>query len=323
VAKRTPAAWDDVLLERMRAPLALALMLGFVSMFAAPLGLLPAALEFVFKLQRGGLFAVFFFALARAVDVGAELLTGSPWSRDHLAAYSLIPLGARVAKVFVLALAAVALLSVLGYPVASLLAGLGIGGLAVALAAQKTVENLFGAFSLGADQPFRVGDMVRVEDAVLGTVESIGLRSTRIRTLDRTLVTIPNGKLAEMRLESLAARDRMRLACVLGLSYETTAAQLTRILAELARILREHPRVIPDTVSVFFRELGDTALQIDVSAYFQTRDFGEFQGFRQEVLLRFMGAVEAAGAAFASPARPVQLVSDERQSEPPAGARPS
>jgi hypothetical protein len=102
------------------------------------------------------------------------------------------------------------------------LAGLGSGGLAVALAAQRTVESLFGAFSIGADQPFREGDFVRIEDFV-GIVEQIGLRSTKVRTLDRTVVTIPNGNLAEMRLETFSARDRIRLACTVGLakSYDS------------------------------------------------------------------------------------------------------
>ena len=100
----------------------------------------------------------------------------------------------------------------LGYPVASVLAGLGIGGLALALAAQKTVENLFGSVSLAADEAIRLGDTVRI-DNLQGTVEGIGLRSTRVRTPERTLVTIPNGLLAGQRIESLTARDRMRLAC--------------------------------------------------------------------------------------------------------------
>lgn len=121
----------------------------------------------------------------------------------------------------VVAFGRVALLSELGYPVTSLVAGLGIGGLAVALAAQKTVEALFGAFSIGADQPFREGDFVRVEDFV-GAVEVTGLRSTKIRTLDRTRISIPNGQLAMMRLECYSVRDRMCLACKVGLVYSTS-----------------------------------------------------------------------------------------------------
>ena len=306
VARRSPLAWDNVLLERMRTPLVLALMLLLVAAVSPSLGLLRAAQEFVDDLRRGGLLAVLFLALARSVDVMAEVLTASPWAREHSASYSLIPLGARVAKLFVLALAAVALLSVLGYPVASLLAGLGIGGLAIALAAQKTVENLFGAFSIGADQPFRVGDFVKFED-VLGNVEAVGLRSTRIRTLDRTLITIPNGKLAEMRIESFAARDRLRFVSVVGLTYDTTAAQLQEVVAGFERVLREHPQVVPDSISVFFQAFGESSLRVEASAYFKTADFKNFQGYRQEVLLRFMAVVEQAGTSIATPLRTLQF----------------
>jgi MscS family membrane protein len=139
-------------------------------------------------------------------------------------------------------------------------------------------------------------------------VEAIGLRSTRIRTLDRTLITIPNGRLADMRLESLTARDRMRLACTVGLVYGTTAAQMRRVLAGLESALREHPKIWPDAVVVRFKEFAASSLDIEVMAWFQTPDWSEFQLIRQEVLLRFMEVVEAAGTSFAFPTRTVRLV---------------
>jgi MscS family membrane protein len=216
----------------------------------------------------------------------------------------------RMAKILVLVLAALTLLSELGFSVTSLIAGLGIGGLALALAAQKTVENLFGAFSIGADQPFREGDFVRIEEFV-GTVEAIGLRSTRIRTLDRTLISIPNGKLADMRLESLTERDRMRLACIIGLVYSTTAAQMREALEGFERVLRSHPRIWPDAVVVRFKEFGDSSLNIEIMAWFQTRQWSEFQLMRQEVLLQFMDVVEKAGSSFAFPTRTIHVVNEE------------
>jgi MscS family membrane protein len=159
------------------------------------------------------------------------------------------------------------------------------------------------------DQPFRVGDFVRVEDFV-GTVEEIGLRSTRFRTLDRTLVTIPNGRLADMRLESFTARDRMRLACIVGLVYETTAEQMRAVLEGLERVLRDHPLIWPDTVVVRFKEFGDSSLNIEVMAWFQTPVWSEFQLIRQEVLLGFMDVVEKAGSSFAFPTRTLHLVQE-------------
>jgi MscS family membrane protein len=274
------------------------------------LGLLPDGLQIVDGLHhalRAGFLVALFWSAGRGIDVLSAVVVGSSWATSRPTYRALVPLAGRVAKVLVVAVAMVALLSELGYPVVSLVAGLGLGGLAFALAAQKTVENLFGAFTLGADQPFREGDFVRLED-IVGTVEAIGLRSTRIRTLDRTLVTVPNGKLAEMRVESFAARDRIRLACTLGLVYQTNAGQLRQVLSGIERLLRNHTKIWGDNVVVRFSALGPSSLDIEVMAWFVTTDWGEFQGIRQDVLLGFMEVVEAAGTAFAYPTSTVHMV---------------
>jgi MscS family membrane protein len=309
--RRTATRWDDEVFARVTGPLTLGWALAAAYALLPWLALYQPAQESVHRVLRAGFLLGFFWALLRSVDVAREVVAASAWARAHSSLRSLLPLGARVSKVLVLGLAVVAFLSELGYPVTSLVAGLGIGGLALALAAQKTVENLFGAFSIGADQPFREGDFVRIED-VVGTVETIGLRATRIRTLDRTLVSIPNGRLADMRLESFAARDRMRLACTIGLVYGTTAAQMRDVLDGLERVLRAHPLIWPDAVVVRFKEFGDSSLNVEVMAWFQTPNWSEFQLIRQDILLQFMDVVEKAGSSFAFPTRTVHLVSDDR-----------
>jgi MscS family membrane protein len=180
------------------------------------------------------------------------------------------------------------------------------------------VENLFGSLSLALDRPFDVDEFVKVEDFV-GTVEAIGLRSTRFRTLDRTLITIPNGRVADMRLESYSARDRMRLACSIGLVYETTAAQMRQVLEGLEGALRGHPRIWPDAVVVRFKEFAASSLDIEIMAWFQTREWSQFQAIRQEILLQFMEVVERAGTSFAFPTRTVHVVGDFA---PPAAPLP-
>jgi MscS family membrane protein len=310
LAARTATHWDDELLARIGGPLTLAWTLAFAYFFLPWLDLYGPSGNFVNGILRGGLIVIFFWALARSVDVARQILVGTAWTKDHPAARALLPLGARVSKVLVTIFAVLALLSQLGYSVTSLVAGLGIGGLAFALAAQKTVENLFGAFSIGADQPFREGDFVRVEDCV-GTVEAIGLRSTRIRTLDRTLVSIPNGKLAEMRLESFTVRDRMRLACTIGLVYETTVSRMHEVLDGFERVLRAHAKIWPDAVNVRFASFGDSSLNVEVMAWFQTQDWNEFQLIRQDVLLQFMDVVEKAGSSFAFPTRTVHVLGEK------------
>jgi MscS family membrane protein len=197
-------------------------------------------------------------------------------------------------------------LAELGVSVASLVAGLGIGGLAVALAAQKTLENLFGTLSIGIDQPMREGDFVKLYDFV-GTVEQIGLRSSRIRTLDRTIITIPNGELANQRIESYTVRDRMRLATTVRLVYTTTSQQMRDILAALEAILRAHPKIWPDSVVVRLKDLGESSFDIEIMAWFQTPEWPEFQQIRQDILIEFMAAIEQHGSAIAYPTRTLTL----------------
>jgi MscS family membrane protein len=308
IAQRTSNEWDNVLLARLGAPLTVACALVATGALLPFLGLYPPAASLAYKILRGAFLLVIFWSLWRLVDVGHQLASHTPWARTSASSRSLIPLGARVTKAFVIAFAVVAALSLLGYPVTSLIAGLGLGGLAFALAAQKTVENMFGAFSIGVDQPFREGDFVKVDDFA-GTVESIGLRSTRFRTLDRTLVTLPNGRLADMRVESFAVRDRLRFATTIGLVYDTSTSQMREVLAGFEAVLRAQPKLWPDVVVVRFSELAAAALNIEVAAWFKTTDWGEFQLIRQEILLQFMGVVARAGTSFAFPTSTVHVAS--------------
>jgi MscS family membrane protein len=297
---------DGSRLRRASGPLLLGWSTLFFALGLPWLRLTPEANSAVYVGLRATALVAFYWALSRGIDVAQQAIGGSHWARAHSASRSLVPLAARVGKVFVLVLAVLALLSELGYAVTSLVAGLGIGGVAVALGAQKTLENFFGALSIGADQPFLQGDVVRLGDLV-GTVEEVGLRSTRIRTQDRTLVTIPNGKLADMQIESLAVRDRLFFGASLRLVYSTRAEQLRAILAALEAVLREQPKLWPDGVSVRLVGLGEFSLNIDVQAAFSTTDWNEFLDIRQELLLRFIEVVASEGSAFAFPTRTVQL----------------
>jgi MscS family membrane protein len=221
------------------------------------------------------------------------------WGTDA-SARSMIIVGGNLLKAAVVVVGAVTTAAALGYPVGTVAAGLGIGGIAFAFGAQKTVENLFGSIALATDQPLRVGDAVKVDD-VTGQVEAIGTRSTRIRTADRTLVTIPNGRLADSRIESYAARDRLRMATTVMLAYGTTEAQLRQVLDGIDAVLHQHPLVWPDVVVARLANLSAAAIDIEVMCWFQTSDFEVFRSCRQEALLGIVGVVERAGARFAAP----------------------
>jgi MscS family membrane protein len=312
LAARTEARWDDLVVERLARPLTAFWAIALFTLLQPGLGLGEGPSDVLHHLQRAATYLVLFWAGFRLVDVGFAAASTGPWTRASPGLLGVLPLGRKVGKVLLLGLGLVAVLTELGFQVGSLLAGLGIGGIALALAAQKTVENLFGSVAIGVDQPFRVGDLVRIED-VLGTVEAIGMRSTRIRTLDRTIVTIPNGKLADQRAETFAVRDRIRLLANLGLAYGTSAEQMRAVLAGIEAALRSQPKLWPDGLSIRFTEMKESALNVEVMAWFATADWSEFTAIRQEVFLDMMAVVERAGTSLAFPTRTVHLVEGPRR----------
>jgi MscS family membrane protein len=189
---------------------------------------------------------------------------------------------------------------------AAALTGLGVGGIAVALAAQKTLENVIAGISLIADQAVHVGDTLRVGDAV-GTVEEVGLRSTRIRTMDRTVVCVPNGQIANMSLEALSARDRFWFHPIVGLRYETTPLQVRSITAEVHKLLTTHPRIDSSSVRVRFVRLAASSLDVEIFAYLFARDWNHFLEIQEDLLLRVMEIIQQAGAEIAFPSQTTYL----------------
>jgi MscS family membrane protein len=303
-------------LHRMRGPAMLAWTIITSYALLPPLGLYEPADAFVRRGLSAALLVALFWALWKAVELSQHTVGNAHWARNSLTAASLLGLGARLGKFLVAALAFVAVLAELGYPVTSIITGLGIGGIALALAAQKTVENLFGAFSLAIDRPFREGDVIQV-DGISGTVETIGLRSTRIRTVDRTLITIPNGKLAEMRVETITARDRLRFYCVLGVTH-SPAKQIKAILQGVESMLRDSPMVANDSISVRLIALTDSAMNLEIIAMVETSDWARFLEVRQGLLLGIVEVVDQSGSSLAHPVSSIRLTeADQAQLTPP------
>jgi MscS family membrane protein len=213
---------------------------------------------------------------------------------------SILPLVNKVFKIVIFVLAVTVILNNWGYNTTTVLAGVGVGGLAVALAAQKTIENLFGGVSVISDRPVLIGDTCRFGDRT-GTVEEIGLRSTRIRTPDRTLVTVPNAQFSLMTLENLSRRDKIWFHPRISLSRETSPAQIRQLLDSISGLLDAHAQVESSSRSVRFVAVGAYSLDIDVSAYVLTQDDNEFSRVQEELLVRILEAVEAAGTRLALP----------------------
>ena len=186
------------------------------------------------------------------------------------------------------------------------LTGLGVGGIAVALAAQKTLENVIAGISLIADQAVHVGDTLKVGD-VVGTVEEVGLRSTRIRTTDRSVLCVPNSQIANMSLETLSARDRFWFHPIVGLRYETTPLQMRSVTADVYKLLAGHPSLDSSSARVRFVRLGASSLDVEIFAYLFARDWNHFLEIQEDLLLRVMEIIEHAGAEIAFPSQTMYL----------------
>jgi MscS family membrane protein len=307
LASRTATDWDDLAIRRLKSPVRLLLTALFAVPVLDPLDLNPRAWSFVLALSRALVLLAMFWGTLRIIRLTQERLEETAAREENTQARTLVPLLGNFLRVTVAVLALLVALSQFGYPVGGLLAGLGIGGIAFALAAQKTVENLFGSVSLAADRAFRVGDWVRA-GGTEGTVERIGLRSTTFRTIDRTVIRVPNGRLAEDRIETFGERDRIVMRTSIDLTYSTTPEQLQRIRDELEAVLRAHPLIWPDVVRVHVTGFMDSSIRIEVVAWFQTTVLLEFLDIRQAVLLDFMRIVERNGSSFAFPSRTVYHV---------------
>lgn len=310
IAKRSEAKWDDDLLMVLAGPVRLLLgtlvfleIVPSIALGRAPTNFLDRCIDVLIAI---GLLWGIFCALDIAAQRASDRLTNAVGLKDRGGVLSIVAIGTKMAKVLVVVVGFVMVLSLLGVQVTGIVAGLGIGGIAVAFAGQKTLENLFGSFMIGVDQPLRIGDYVKVED-LTGTVEQIGLRSTRIRTLDRTIVTMPNGRLSDARIENFASRDRLRLNEKIGLVYSTKPETVKIIIEKMREYLRERPNVYPDTLLVHLVAFGDSALIIEINVWLVSQVWVDFLAWREETLLGLMDIVDAHGSAFAFPTQTVQV----------------
>lgn len=309
LARRATMVVDDSVLTGFVGPLRLAIGLLLFVVGAAFLDLSIPARGFLGEVEKVLIIVIAAWLVLKSLDVFSHLATQHFGQRGRTAAIAVVPLGRKATKVAVVGLAVLAALQNVGFNVTGLLAGLGIGGLAVALAAQKTIENLFGGVSLILDQPVRVGDFCRFGDKI-GTVEEIGLRSTRVRTLDRTVVSVPNGQFAALTLENFTQRDRIWLHTTLGLRYETSPDQLRYVLVEVRKMLYAHPKVDRDPSRIRFVALGAYSLDLEIFAYVRTADYDEFLAVQEDIYLRIIDIVAASGAGFAFPSQTTYIARD-------------
>lgn len=295
---------------------------SIIQAFVQPIRIIAALLLFVNVIRYVGISLLVRQNLSEAtILIGLVSFLLLLWQLvdvfSRIARYRLVNLGKagglsailflrRGIKLLLIAFGVISALSIFGLNVTSGLAALGIGGIALALGAQKTVENFVGSLTIIFDQPIRIGDFCKVE-GTSGTVEQIGMRSTHIRTLDRTLVIIPNGQLAALKIENFAHRDRMLYNPTLGLRYETTPDQIRYLLLEIRSILSQDPHIGPDPARVRLLGWENDKLNVEVFSYVNVRDYNKYLEIRENLTLQILDAVSRSGTALAFPSQTLYM----------------
>jgi len=251
----------------------------------------------------------FYWILTRITRTITERVGKSLTTRGMLAERSIVSLVRRFTEVMIFLFVTLFALRVLGLDISTALAGVGIGGIALGLGAQKTFENLFGGISILFDKVVLIGDACKINNQ-LGVVEDIGLRSTRLRTNDRTLLSIPNGTMATSTIENLRTRDKFLCQQIVRLRYDLSPDHVRYVLEELQNVLRENPKVEESTARVRFNKFAEYALEVEIFCYILERDGNEFLARQEALLLQVMETLEKAGAVVALPTQTTLVTQD-------------
>ncbi len=305
LASRTKTTFDDKLFPALEAPVAT--FIALLGVFAALKVLkLPASGDDVVRVSMTVAFSLcFFWALLRTLNAFLDHL--AEIARERQAGVVAFMPWIKKALITILVILAVLMTAQsLGADVKAFLAGLGIGGLAFALAAQDTIANLFGSVVVAVDQPFKLGETVRI-GAFVGTVEDIGLRSTKLRAVDKSLVVLPNKMVAAEVVTNLARFTQRRVEQVIGLTYDTSAEKMEAIVEEFRRLILAEAEVDPTSVMVFFRDYSASSLDIWVVYVAKDPDMQKHLRLRQRINLAMMRAVQANGLSFAFPTQTVEF----------------
>ncbi|AYA38056.1 mechanosensitive ion channel family protein [Hymenobacter oligotrophus] len=273
----------------------------------------PWPKRLAFAVYQIGVISALAWVVLRLVDFAelvyrrrAELLTSTNTRLDA----QFIPFAKDFAKVMILIFAFLVMLGqVFNVNVTALIGGLGIGGLAVAFAAKESLENLIASFTIFLDRPFQVGDLVTV-GGITGTVEKVGFRSTRLRTAEKSYVTVPNKSMIDKPLDNLSLRTARRVNFTLNFGHETTREQLLGIAADLRIFLHEHPQILPEEVQIKLAALTQAGRDLSVQYFVQVATYDEYLTVKEAVNYRILEIVEAHEGVFATNTTVVRMVTD-------------
>lgn len=317
LARITTTQVDDMLVDAIKKPLEWVVVV--LGIYLAIYTLRPP--ELFLGVLRAGFWVPFSILTAwmifRCVNVFTFLLKSWAQKTDTTLDDHLVPLIERSIQIMVWILAALMILQNLGYSVSGLMAGMGIGGLAIALAAQKTLSDVFGSIMLLIDRPFVAGDWIMSPDREIeGVVESVGFRSTRIRTFEQTLIAIPNNRLAEFVIDNISSRPYRRVWITVGLTYDTPSDRMREAVLRIEKLLKSHPEVSQEsTMLVRFNEISEESLDIMVYYFTATTVWADYLRIREDVNLKIIEIIESLGLHMAFPTRTVHVTTDSVKRE--------
>lgn len=305
LAAKTTTTLDDKLFPALESPVATFIMLTGIFAALKVLKLALAADEAIGYGSTVAFSLVVFWGLLRAFDAVLDHMQEIALKKQMGVAAFMPWIKKSLVTIFVV-FGVLMVVQSLGFDVKALLAGLGIGGLAFALAAQDTLANVFGSIVVAIDQPFKLGEVIKIQGNV-GIVEDIGLRSTKLRLIDRSLIVMPNKMVAAETIINLSRFTGRRVEQVIGLTYDTTAEQMEEVVAEFKRLILAEPEVDPNSVICYFRDYSASSLDIWMVFNVIDPDFHKHMALRQRLSLAFMRAVEARGLSFAFPTQTVHV----------------
>ncbi len=307
---RTATEADDQLVDALVSPLGLILpVIGFYLAMRLLVGVEAGWTGTADRIFRVVTILLIGWTLFRAVDAVSTLLGELTERTSSRLDDQLVPLLRKAAKTFLAILGFLLVAQNLGYSVSGLLAGLGIGGLALAMAARDTLANFFGSLMILVDRPFHVGDWVTFGDTD-GTVEEVGLRSTRIRTFAKTLVSVPNQVVANATIENHSLMPKRRIKFTVGVTYDATVTQMETLVARIEEYLRGNPDIDQEFMLVKFTAFNDSSLDVFVYCFTITTDWTKHLAARQEVNLAIMAVIEEMDLSIAFPTRTVRLIEE-------------
>ncbi len=305
-AKKTRIEWDDLLVESIQKPLSLIVLIGFLLLSYTNLQFGVSTNLYLSKILNISLSVAVFWVIYNLIDVFAEYLTHVTGKTENSLDDQLVPLIRKTLRVFIVVLGVIVILQNNGFNVASLIAGLGIGGLAVALAAKDTLANFFGSITIFVDRPFRMGDWIKTS-AAEGTVEEVGFRSTRIRTFYNSVISVPNSSLANSEIDNLGMREYRRLKTILNLTYTTSPEQMEAFVEGIKAIVKANSNFRQDYYEIHFHAFGAHSLDVLVYVFFSVPDWSTELQQRHNFLLEILRLAKALDVEFAFPTQTLHI----------------